>query len=66
MCVNIQIIDDSICEDDENFLLSLTAVEDCIDIFIPGGTVTIIDDDGKHLTRNSCNLSLFCPYFCSL
>ena len=59
MCVNIQIVDDNICEDDENFLLSLTAVDDCIDIFIPGGTVTIIDDDGKcltYLTHTSYNL----------
>ena len=66
MCVNIQIIDDNICEDDENFLLSLTAVDDCIDIFIPGGTVTIIDDDGNVLRILHIPvityLSLFCPY----
>ena len=49
MCVNIPIVNDIICEDDEYFWLGLTAVEDCIDIAIVNGTVTIIDDDGKHM-----------------
>ena len=49
MCVNINIINDQICEGDETFSVSITPNQpDCITIE-PGldvGSVLIIDDDG--------------------
>ena len=50
MCVDIPIVDDNICEDDEQFNVTITPNEpNCISIK-PGfgeGTVTIIDDDSE-------------------
>ena len=52
ICVNIPIVDDNICEDDEQFNVTITPNEpNCISIK-PGfgeGTVTIIDDDSKRI-----------------
>ena len=50
MCVDISIVDDDICEDDETFIVTVTPNQpDCISIK-PGfgeGTVTIFDDDSE-------------------
>ena len=50
MCVNITIMDDSICEEDEMFKVFIASNEtDCVVIQsgFGEGTVTIFDDDGK-------------------
>ena len=54
LCVNIPIVDDNICEDDETFNVTITPNQpDCISIK-PGfgeGTVTIVDDDSELIIK---------------
>ena len=54
LCVDIPIVDDNICEDDETFNVTITPNQpDCISIK-PGfgeGTVTIIDDDSEWIIK---------------
>lgn len=49
VCVNITIVDDTICEYDESFLISLTSDDTCVNInqALCTGEVIIVDNDGK-------------------
>lgn len=49
MCIDIDIIDDSQLEDDEQFSVEIST-DDRVDIGLPISTVTIRDDDGMIIT----------------
>ena len=48
LCVDIPIVDDAICEDDESFFVNLMSNDDCVSInqALCTGTVIISDNDG--------------------
>ena len=46
-CADIQLIDDSILENDETFFVMLTSTDRAVTINPNAATVTINDDDGK-------------------
>ena len=46
-CTNIQITNDTVLEDNESFLLSLTTTEPRVSLNPAQGSVLIIDDDSE-------------------
>ena len=46
LCINIPIINDTICEDIEVINILMTTTDPDVTISTPATTVTIIDDDG--------------------
>ena len=46
-CADIQLIDDSILENDETFFIMLTSTDSAVTVNPNAATVTINDDDGK-------------------
>ena len=47
LCVDIEIVDDLICEGPEFFSIGLTSTDSNVNLGTSSGTVTIIDNDGK-------------------
>ena len=47
LCVDIPINNDTLCEADEMFNVTLSTLDPAVTLDPTAGTVTIIDDDGK-------------------
>lgn len=52
-CVNITTVTDTVYEDDESFLVTLSSTRDGLDIFISTATVHITNDDGMKKINTS-------------
>ena len=49
LCVDVPINNDTLCETDEMFNVTLTTLDSAVILDPSTGTVTIVDDDGKYV-----------------